>query len=342
MLKRIAAAGSVLLAVILLLVGSSTPASACTSFAVYGDEPIYGKNYDYEDVEMRFVVTDGGMGQDYFTMNNVVFMNVKGLFGAKLAQSPAYSVRARAAGELYIDKLLPEVMSMQRRQHSLDVVRVLENIQDKKLVHRKGSTSHTIIADAQGDAAIIEAGRDENEILPIDGDFIVMTNFPNSNFKEVPYDQVTGMGADRYMTAHRYIQRNLDEFDVQRAFSVLALTAQEHTLCSMVFAPAEKSVYLALDGEFLQRWKISISERTMETYQGFSKDIKLRIPDGGVLASDLRAGDFSNYEVLSSGIELVFIVRILAGVLLVALAVFTILKIRKALWRRRVKRWREL
>ena len=41
-----------------------------------------------------------------------------------------------------------------------------------------------MIADKTGDAFILEEGNDANRISPISGDFIVMTNFPNGNFKE--------------------------------------------------------------------------------------------------------------------------------------------------------------
>lgn len=33
---------------------------ACTSFAVFADRPLYGMNFDYPDVELRFTLTRVG------------------------------------------------------------------------------------------------------------------------------------------------------------------------------------------------------------------------------------------------------------------------------------------
>jgi len=170
------------------------------------------------------------------------------------------------------------------------VVGLLENIQERKLVQSEGCGSHIIIADAQGNAAIIEAGKDENEISPMTGDFIVMTNFPVSRYD--PYEHASRTGDERYVKAKEYIQGHLDEFDVDHAFSVLARTAQDHTISSMVFVPAENSVYLALDGVFLKRWRISLSEGTMETYQGLIKTSSYAFPTQEYLLRTYGQGIF--------------------------------------------------
>lgn len=46
-----------LILVLIVILMSASSASACTSFAVYFDEPIYGMNFDFvEDTEILFTV----------------------------------------------------------------------------------------------------------------------------------------------------------------------------------------------------------------------------------------------------------------------------------------------
>ena len=83
---------------------------------------------------------------------------------------------------------------------------------------------HTIIADQSGDAFILEEGNNTNIVSPIQNDFIIMTNFPNVDFKEVNYNKVYGLGADRYICAHEYIYNNIHSFGINEAFEVLSKT----------------------------------------------------------------------------------------------------------------------
>jgi len=335
--KRIAV--GIIIAVTLLLVGSITPASACTSFAVYGDEPIYGMNFDFYDTEIRFVIPEEEfltfdlfvlVFDSYGSYTSTVIMDEQGLFFSCQEQSPAQGGKSHLdEDEIYITDVALEVLRMQVQGYEMDVAGVLESIQGKKLVHWEEMGAHVLTADAGGAAAIIEVGEEENEILPIDGDFIVMTNFPNYRFKNLPYDQVGGTGSRRYITAHEYIGENMNDFDIDHAFETLRRTVQEgFTRCSMVFVPEQGSVYLALYQDFDKLWKISLSEKTMETYQGFDKDVKLSISQDGVVAADLRDGDFSDYEVISSGLGWIGKASLIAGVVLV-LAVLATLSIRK-------------
>jgi len=71
---------------------------------------------------------------------------------------------------------------------------------------------HTMIADKTGDAFILEEGNGTNIVSPVHNDFIVMTNFPNGKFEETNYNEVYGLGADRYICAYEYIRNNIHSF----------------------------------------------------------------------------------------------------------------------------------
>ena len=117
---------------------------------------------------------------------------------------------------------------------------------------------HTMIADKTGDAFILEEGNDTNRISPISGDFIVMTNFPNGNFKETDYNKVFGIGADRYICAYEYIQNHIHSFGINEAFEALNKTSQKNTLCSIVYDPLENEIYISFKKDLSKRWSLKI------------------------------------------------------------------------------------
>ena len=293
------------LAVVLIVLAGlciACPVFGCTGFAVYGETPIYGMNFDYPPTELKWVAwreDDTGVFAMFLQTEDggflpTVGMNDQGLFSSVQMQYPQEAGRrSRGENDLYISELLDCLNDY----GSVDDV--LGMLDGKRLIQWPDITLHTLLADAAGNALIAEAGETHNEIIPMTGDFIVMTNFKNADFRDQPYDRVTGVGADRYKTASHYI-REQDGFGIDQAFETLRLTTQGGsypTLCSMVFAPEEQSVYVALSRDFDHIWKVSIADSTIETYWGFDEDLKFYIPEDGVTASDLMAGDFAAYKV---------------------------------------------
>lgn len=124
-----------------------------------------------------------------------------------------------------------------------------------------------------------------------------MTNFKHSDFRDMPLEDISGTGADRYRAACKYLAESPENFSIDNAFACLQKTAQAITLCSMVFEPRENCIYLALDKNYEKLWKISLKDKSIETYRGFEENLKFQIPEGmeGILASDLTQGNFSNY-----------------------------------------------
>jgi len=165
------------------------------------------------------------------------------------------------------------------------------------------NTIHTLLADIEGNAVIVEVGENGNELVPIIDDFIVMTNFKNSNFRDKQYQEVLGTGGtDRYRKAYKHILENKDNFNLDKAFEGLKMTSNSRaTLCSMVFKPEENCIYVALNADFDKLWKISIDDKTIETFRGFEESLKLNIPTNGILASDLVNNNYSNYQPYIEG-----------------------------------------
>jgi len=59
------------------------------------------------------------------------------------------------------------------------------------------------------------------------------------------------------------------------------------TLCSLVFDPVGRYVYVVLYQDFEHVWQVSLEERLIETYSGFSKHVSLPLGQNGIPASEL-------------------------------------------------------
>ncbi|QUI25277.1 hypothetical protein HZI73_24565 [Vallitalea pronyensis] len=273
---------------------------ACTSFAVYIDDPIYAMNFDYVPRDIRLMVQEKN-DTHIFSMHFVegdfnpyiTGMNDQGLYIGLQMQYPTEEGKSeKNEDELFIVEMGHYVYEL------TNVDETLQRLKDKRLIHRPGFTVHGLIADPLGNAVIAEAGHETNEYQSISEDFIIMSNFKHTDFLNTPNDEINGVGADRYKKAYTYIQDHQHGFDIYHAFEGLEMTAQygvSPTLCSMVFVPNEKCVYIALERNFDAIWKVSIEDKTIATYEGFQQNMTFHIPSDGVVSSDLINGNFEKY-----------------------------------------------
>jgi hypothetical protein len=288
------------LSAVILLILSSGSLLACTSFAVYSDKIFYGMNFDYDPSrELKFCVDTIGDSKvfcmqlewerDYFVP--IVAMNTKGLFGNVQMVFPEVPKRAsNGLDEIGMTELLDATTT---RGSCQDVVAILDG---HEIVMQTVSL-HSLYADVNGDAMVVEAGPEDTAITRIDGNFIAMTNFPLFEFAGEPYDTVYGAGSDRYKTAYRYLMNNVEQFELEDGFtllkSVVSHSTNAPTRCSMIFDPGSNEVYIALEGSFDKVWKISLENETVETFEGFDEHITLHISEG-VLASELEFFESEN------------------------------------------------
>jgi hypothetical protein len=266
---------------------------ACTSFAVYSEETFYGMNFDYPDVEIRFTINSNGdmkvfqmefLQEDDFVPT--VGMNSGGLFASCQMLYPEAEHTTRSGEE--------DVYTWQVYGESLfnfnTVEEVTEFISDRRVLNWS-VTLHDLFADTRGDAMVVEAGDEDNVITRIEDDFIVMTNFPNGDFRGKSYQEVEGVGADRYKVAYQHILNNLETFNLGRGLETLekaVSTGDWPTQCSMVFDPGKGEVFIALERDFKRIWMVSIEDETIETYSGFGEVRKTHLDSSGVLATDLE------------------------------------------------------
>lgn len=330
-----------ILSLTLLALFSST-ALACTSFAVYAQQPLYGMNFDRPPTDLVFFVSgerpkegqEDSVRSFHFTWTDgkngekVSVAMSGGILIAVQQQSPIGSVTRSpdylGEKEMYISQILPAVLEMQADQPDISYKDILKKLGKKRFVQEKGAGFHCLIADAKGNAAILEVGEKANKTLPITGEYIVMSNFANTPFKGKAYSKVKGPGANRYIAASKYIEENIEEFGLEQAFETLNRTRQTLTRCSMVFAPEEESVYLSIDKDFEEIWKASLAKMTIETYSGFPEKTIISIPQKGIPASKL-----TGYQTAGFFKRLFNIALTVVAVAVAALVLYHLLKLVK-------------
>ncbi|KAB3529411.1 carcinine hydrolase/isopenicillin-N N-acyltransferase family protein [Alkaliphilus serpentinus] len=259
----------ILIVLVFILIGLSSISYGCTSFAVFSINNLYGMNFDYPETEMRIMIhkikegkafaMEFKQGNDYIPF---VGMNSKGLFVAVQNLYPETQGKNQLEeNEIYIGELGALIGEYDKVQQ------IEKYLEDKRLVSMPISI-HQLFADKYGDSMIVEVGDDENKTVKTTKDFVVMTNFPNANFIDKTYKEVYGVGDERYKTAYEYIEKNIDEFNLESGWEVLKSTVQISggypTQSSMMFDPQKGEVYIVFKRDFDKIWKISLEKETIE------------------------------------------------------------------------------
>jgi hypothetical protein len=165
-------------------------------------------------------------------------------------------------------------------------------LNERRLIQGNGVTLHSMFADKYGDALVVEAGHEGNNIVNKKDKFFIMTNFPISDFVNVAFQEVEGVGSERYKAAYNYLLQNSDSFCVDSGMKLLKNVVNTipffPTRCSFVFDPEQALVYLSLEGDFDKIWKVSIKKSIIETWKGFQTHKFLKIGKDGILAEQLR------------------------------------------------------
>ena len=301
----------------------------CTGFAVYSGRTLYGMNFDYPPNEILFSIEEheaGALFVGSFWMGEhygrTVGMNEHGLFASDQMVSPARAtVDEPAEDELFIWNAFYDGL---RECESVD--EVLTWIGDRRVVQYQSLQLHNLYADPSGKAVVVECGAVETVITEIDGPFIVMTNFHCGDFVGLDLNDIAGDGAERYRVAHRYIEENLETFDVDHGLEVLRRTSMStgdfKTRYSLVLDPEALEIYIAIERDYDHIWKVSLTERTIETHRGFDQHHVFPLDATGITGPSLQriAGTMpTSDEQAGPAIRLPLMALILGGILGIAL-----------------------
>lgn len=268
----------------------------CTSFAVYGQEKaVYGMNFDTDEINLKLKINRYKDRNIFYfsalldnTYRDIAGFNSEGLFICTQAveYGPGFKSSCDENDWLAFDIFDEALKKTGKASEFFEIL-------NKRVISYPRNPLfpdlglHTMIADKTGDAFIIEEGNDTNIVSPCHNDFIVMTNFPNGDFKEADYNKVQGIGADRYICAYEYIQNNIHSFGIKEAFEVLSKTSQKNTLCTIVYEPVNNEIYISLKKDLSRKWKISVAEKTIQSLDGFFSNNKIQFTNEEVLVNDL-------------------------------------------------------
>lgn len=268
----------------------------CTSFAVYSQKrAVYGMNFDTDEIDLKLKVSS------YQDMSIFVFSslmenkyrdiagcNSEGLFIC--TQAVEYGPDFKSScdeNDWYAFTIFDEALKQTRNTSEFFELLNKRVISYPRNPLYPNLGLHTMIADKTGSALILEEGNGTNTVTPIDNDFIIMTNFPNGDFKESNGNKVYGLGSERYICAHDYITNKMHCFGVNEAFEVLSKTSQKNTLCSIVYEPLNNEIYISFKKDLSKVWKISIIEKTIQSMDGFLNNNKIQFTNEDMFVNDL-------------------------------------------------------
>ncbi len=277
----------------------------CTSFAVYGqNNPVYGMNFDSEDIELKLNIFNYA-DRDVFYFSafmdknyvDVAGINSNGLFiCTQLAEYSLDFQPCSNGNNVSVFDVVEEALRVgDKVSDFLDILNNRKAFYSVKNPSFPNLGLHTIIADQYGDAVILEEGSKANVITKINGNFIVMTNFPNGDFDNQKFDEVHGLGADRYIKAYKDIDNQINNFGVKEAFEVLRKVSQDitspaPTICTIVFDPLKLEAYICCKTydliSFDKKWKVAIKEKTIQSLSGLKND-SMVFPTEGVSCAQL-------------------------------------------------------
>ncbi|GKX27679.1 hypothetical protein SH1V18_01590 [Vallitalea longa] len=267
----------------------------CTSFACYNNAPIYGMNFDYNDVKLKFNIVN----QNNINIFQIMFQiegeyvptagfNSNGIFGA--AQVMISDIETFVEGN--DDLIEPYLVYKKAMENASDIEYIMDNvIGQKRLNYSRQLKGHQLYADEFGQTVIIEPSKSGNTYLISDKKNTVMTNFSNSELINKDINSINGFGIDRYITATKMLNNIQDKFDYDLAFEVLEKTQLSEgeitTQCSIVIKQDSMDIFLCVRRDFNKIWKISLNDKTIETYRGFKRYKKMVIDQKGVTDIDL-------------------------------------------------------
>lgn len=279
----------------------------CTGFVSFFNQPLYGMNFDFYKVPMRLRIRMEA-NKKIFAVESFIenkwlenmTMNEGGLF-ANVQSNWSDQHLYIKPGPNQIPMLELYKMMMQDAESVKDVMDIIGS---KTIVHNtlppdsELNKVHHLVADRYGGAVIIESKNYQNDITPIKGKYMVMTNFPNGEFSGKHYSEAkhpkeeSRSGHDRYRNVSGYIWNHRDSFGLDDALEALKIASGKdetwETLISAVFDPLNLEIFLVVTRDFGHRWRVILKDGILETYSGFNESKHFDLGSAEILVADLE------------------------------------------------------
>ena len=263
----------------------------CTSFVLYSDKTYIGMNLDISERPIALSLK----GRDQFLVLQKEGPSFYPAFG--LNRSGAFMnllmVESNEAGKyrrgkdcVHIMRIFEGVLGGLIGPDALETL-----LREKTVVNVPSISVHSMVTGKDRYACIIEPGR-TNIHLNSSRSFLVLTNFPLSDFAESDYCAVEGAGADRHKTCYRMLLESQGAFRIDRGLAILEATAQVTgdwpTQFSMLAVPEDECLYFTLKRNYQKRYRFSFVDHVVQTDQGFARQQGHILDKKGTLLSELE------------------------------------------------------
>lgn len=265
----------------------NTPLKACSVFsAAQGDTVLVGSSIDTERDEPRawfFPPSEGKYGKVYFFFDMIEFlsyqggMNDQGLVVEGTALEPERSVPENYSNKPVYNKGMWDMLL----EECATVDEAIEQV--TKYYWPRYSNVHSLVTDKTGNSAIIEWGEKEMLSIRKEGNYQVMTNFPNSDTANARW-----YNCYRYKVAESML-KNSDEISIDLFRSILDAVHQEGpgpTRHSNIYDLKKGEVYVYYFYNFDEVVKFNLEEELKKGEHIYRlsqlfHQIKLRFPTTG-------------------------------------------------------------
>lgn|GEM_PF-1983930 len=278
---------------ITVLILLSAIAFPCSSFVAYSDTVMMGMNFDYAmNPEVKFslqrigetsVLTVSFSSGLFY--HDFLVMNTDGVFATLQAVPPVVYKGDHDRPTLGMDSLLSMISSWN------DTKRIPQIVEDFRIVSPPGFNLHILAADLHGNAYIIDEGERGNELMEIEGNSLVMTNFYMRYLKS-DVDLESLPGGWRYREISNKLESNDTVVDIHSGLEILRSAWQPGgTVASVLFFPQKNAAYFVFPENPEKIYELSLRSGSLSSYSGFEKEHEIRVDTRGVIKSTLLRWD---------------------------------------------------
>ncbi len=250
------------------------PDWACSLFTVLLDEEhlLFGRNFDwrfspalllftnppdgYASVSMVDIEYLGFEGQSVFSLTELTLEERQGLLDAPFMPFDGMNEHGLAIGmaavpgsEVPIDPEKETTGSIAIIREMLDHARTVEEalaiMKGYNIVFGSGPSIHYLIADANGESALVEFYAGEMRTISSDRPWHSATNFTLS-----AVDNPEDGNCWRYNKINSQLEETLGRLDTKAAMELLSAVAQENTQWSVIYDMAGREVSLAMGRDY--------------------------------------------------------------------------------------------
>ena len=254
----------------------------CSLFAALFDpnNQLFGRNFDWEFSPALLLFTDPPDGYASVSMVDIAYLDFDGLAAYGILDLPLIERRnLLAAPFLPFDGMNehglaigmaavpPGFMQSDPTKETVDSLHIMRLILDRardvegaidilgsyNIDMEGGPPLHYLIADAAGNAALVEFYRGEMFVIPNEGLYHHATNFLRSADLEHPQGQCW-----RYDTLTGRLAQNKGELSEDEAISLLAEVAQDNTQWSIVYEMSTGDINVAMKRQFDQVHQLNL------------------------------------------------------------------------------------